>query len=441
MKKYWRIAAYALLTSALISCADVPPKEPVPGYGALPILPEPQSSFIPTVSIARAKGWPANMTPTAAPGLAVHAFATGLNHPRMVHGLPNGDVLVAETNAPEKEPGAGGLREWVMKKVMSIAGAGVPSPDRITLLRDSNGDGIADVKTLFLKNLHSPFGMALIGNELYVANTDAIVRYPYQTGQTEITAAGTKILVLPSLPINHHWTKDLIASPDGSKLYATVGSNSNIGENGMDKEEGRAAIWEFNRSTGTSRIFASGLRNPNGLAWEPKTGVLWAAVNERDELGNDLVPDYITSVKDGGFYGWPYSYFGQNIDARVTPQRADLVQKAVKPDYAVGAHTAPLGMAFYTATLLPETYIGGAFVSQHGSWNRKPRSGYKVIYIPFSDGKPANDHPTDVLTGFVNAEGEAQGRPVGVAVDRAGALMVADDVGNTIWRVTPVQMK
>jgi len=440
LTQYFRAAATIFLLTPLLSCADLPAGSSTPGYGAEPILPAPQSRLIPTVSIAPAKGWPANATPTPAPGLAVQAYANNMNHPRMLHVLPNGDVLVAESNAPGKQDSATGIRDWIMKKVMAIAGAGVPSPNQIMLLRDSNGDGVAETKTLFLKGLNSPFGMALINGELYVANTDALVRFPYQTGKTEITAAGTKVLELPALPINHHWTKDLIASPDGSKLYATVGSNSNIGENGLDKEEGRAAIWEYDRISGKSRIFANGLRNPNGLAWQPQSGALWVAVNERDELGNDLVPDYITSVRDGGFYGWPYSYFGQNVDTRVTPTRPDLVAKAIAPDYAVGAHTAPLGMTFYNGALLPKQYSGGAFVGQHGSWNRKPRSGYKVIHVPFSEGKPSG-MPTDVLTGFVSADGDALGRPVGVAIDRAGALLVADDVGNTVWRVTPAVVK
>ncbi len=436
MNHYFRAGVTLLSLMPALGCTSVPSGDTPSGYGVQPVLPAPQSQWIPTVSIAPAKGWPANTTPIPAPGLAVQSFANGLNHPRMVHVLPNGDVLVAESNAPAKENGNTGIREWIMKKVMKVAGAGVPSPNRITLLRDSNGDGVAETKAVFLKNLHSPFGMALVNDEFYVANTDGIVRFPYQTGQTEITTAGTKVLDLPALPINHHWTKDLIASLDGNKLYATVGSNSNIGENGMDKEEGRAAVWEHDRISGKSRIFATGLRNPNGLAWQPKSGALWVAVNERDELGNDLVPDYITSVQDGGFYGWPYSYYGQNIDTRVTPQRPDLVAKAIAPDYAVGAHTAPLGLTFYNASLLPKKYLGGAFVSQHGSWNRKPRSGYKVIHVPFNDGKPGGV-PTDVLSGFVNSDGNAQGRPVGVAIDRAGALLVADDVGNTVWRVIP----
>lgn len=441
MKNY-PYAALPLLLVLPIAChATASVDGAAQGYGAQPVLPAPQSQLIPTVSIAPAKGWPSpNATPTAATGLAVVAFAVGLDHPRMIHVLPNGDILVAESNAPAKPEGFKGIRDWVMKKVMKVAGAGVPSANRISLLRDSDGDGVAEMKTTFLKDLHSPFGMALVSDKLYVANTDAIVEYPYQSGQTEITATGKKIMDLPALPINHHWTKDLIASQDGSKLYATVGSNSNVGENGMEKEEGRAAVWEYDRASGKARIFATGLRNPNGLAWQPQSGALWVAVNERDELGNDLVPDYITSVRDGGFYGWPYSYYGQNVDSRISPPRPEMVAKAIAPDYAVGSHTAPLGLTFYNATLLPKQYAGGAFVSQHGSWNRKPRSGYKVIFVPFADGKP-NGPPTDVLSDFVSSEGDALGRPVGVAIDRTGALLVADDVGNTIWRVTPLPAK
>ena len=411
------------------------------GFGPQPTLPAPQGKkFIPTINIAKATTWPVNATPVAATGLAVAAFARGLNHPRMLHVLPNGDILVAETNAPAIHDSGYGITGWVMGKVMARAGAGVPSPDRIMLLRDSNGDGVADTKTIFLEGLHSPFGMALIGNDLYVANTDAIVKYPYMAGDTKISAAGTKVMDLPAGPIDHHWTKDLVASPDGSRLYVSVGSNSNVGENGMEEEIGRAAIWEFEVATGKSRIFAAGLRNANGLTWQPQSGALWTAVNERDELGNDLVPDYITSVNDGAFYGWPYSYYGQNVDTRILPPRPDLVAKAIAPDYAVGAHTASLGLTFYQGKLLPKQYAGGAFIGQHGSWNREPRSGYKVIFVPFTNGVPSGV-PTDVLTGFLNADGQAQGRPVGVATDRSGALLVADDVGNTIWRVTPAANK
>ncbi|MEO8165314.1 MAG: sorbosone dehydrogenase family protein, partial [Betaproteobacteria bacterium] len=307
---------------------------------------------------------------------------------------------------------------------------------RITLLRDADGDGKAETKTVFLQGLYSPFGMALVGQDFYVANTDAIVRFPYKGGETEIREPGRKIADLPAGPLNHHWTKNIIASRDGKRLYATVGSNSNVAENGMDNEVHRAAILEVDPATGNARLFAAGLRNPNGMAWQPQSGALWTAVNERDELGSDLVPDYMTSVKDGGFYGWPYSYYGQHIDERVSPPRPDLVAKAIVPDYALGPHTASLGLVFYEGKLFPERYANGAFVGQHGSWNRKPASGYRVIFVPFADGKPAGE-VEEVLTGFLTADGDAYGRPVGVAVDKGGALLVADDVGNTIWRVTP----
>lgn len=405
-------------------------------YGAKPALPAPEKSLIPTVNVAKAVGWPAGGKPIAAAGMAVNAFATGLDHPRTLLVLPNGDVLVAETNAPSRPDEERGIKGWITKLVMSRAGADTQSANRITLLRDADGDGIAETRTVFLDSLNSPFGMALMGDDLYVANSDAIIKFPYRTGDTKIAATGVKLVDLPAGPLNHHWTKDLVASSDGSKLYATVGSNSNIGENGMEAETNRAAVLEVDRATGKSRRFASGLRNPNGPAWQPQSGALWVVVNERDELGNDLVPDYMTSVKDGGFYGWPYSYYGQHVDERVQPQRPDLVAKAIAPDYALGAHTASLGLAFNTGNLFPPEMANGAFIGQHGSWNRKPRSGYKVIFVPFADGAPSGK-PQDVLTGFLSADGEAQGRPVGVAIDRKGALLVADDVGNAIWRVTP----
>ena len=322
-----------------------------------------------------------------------------------------------------------------MKKVMKRAGGGVPSANRITLLRDADGDGKAETRTVFLQNLMSPFGMALVGSDFYVANADAVVRFPYQAGQTSISAAPVKVIDLPGGPINHHWTKNLIASADGSKLYVTVGSNSNVGERGVEAEAGRAAIWEVDPKTGTHRVFASGLRNPNGMGWAPEGGALWTVVNERDEIGSDLVPDYLTSVKDGAFYGWPYSYYGQNVDERVKPPRPDLVAKAVPPDYALGSHVAPLGMVFSEGKALPPALASGVFVGQHGSWNRKPLSGYKVVFVAFQGGKPVG-LPVDVLTGFVNAEGNAYGRPVGVAMDKRGALLVADDVGNVVWRVS-----
>jgi glucose/arabinose dehydrogenase len=426
------------LALPLAACSD--PRDTATAeqsYGAAPTLPAPEKSWLPTINIATATAWPNGSKPKAANGMAVHAFATGLDHPRTIHVLPNGDVLVAESNAPPKPEDGKGIKGWIMKMVMRRAGAGVPSANRITLLRDADGDGVAEFRSIFLEGLNSPFGMALVGEDFYVANTDAIMKFPYRAGDSKITAPGVKLADLPGGPINHHWTKDLIASRDGTKLYATVGSNSNVGENGMEAETNRAAVLEVDRASGATRLFASGLRNPNGPAWEPKTGALWVVVNERDELGNDLVPDYMTSVKDGAFYGWPYSYYGQHVDARVQPPRPDLVAKAIAPDYALGAHTASLGLAFNTGSLFPQQMAGGAFIGQHGSWNRKPRAGYKVIFVPFTDGKPSGK-PQDVLTGFLNDSGEAQGRPVGVQLDKQGALLVADDVGNVVWRVTPV---
>jgi len=420
----------------LTACGEVAKQPASDGFGPQPVLPAPKTTLLPTTHIAPAIGWPADKTPVAATGLQVRAYAKDLDHPRWLYVLPNGDVLVAETNAPEKHDAGTGIKGWVQGKVMKVAGAGVKSADRITLLRGIDENGLAKTRTVFLRGLHSPFGMALIGNDLYIANTDAIVRFPYQSGDTEITATASKFMDLPAGDINHHWTKDLLASRDGKHLYVSVGSNSNVAENGMENETGRAAIYEIDVATGHSRIYASGLRNPNGLSWQPQSGALWVAVNERDELGSDLVPDYMTSVMDGAFYGWPYSYYGANVDTRVKPQRPDLVSKARKPDYALGAHTASLGLTFYDATLLPRKYRGGAFIGQHGSWNREPPSGYKVIFVAFMEGYPIGS-PEDVLTGFLSADGKAFGRPVGVAVDHEGALLVADDVGNRIWRVTP----
>jgi glucose/arabinose dehydrogenase len=388
--------------------------------------------MIPLVKVARAHGWPAGATPTAAPGTRVAAFATGLHHPRWLYVLPNGDVLVAETNAPPKPDDGKGLKGFFMGIFMKEAGAAVPSANRITLLRDTDGDGVADVRSVFLEGQNSPFGMALAGGQLYVANSDAVVRFPYSAGEMRIAAPGTPVVALPAGRINHHWTKNVVASADGSKLYVSVGSNSNVGENGMRAEEGRAAIWQVDAATGAHRVFASGLRNPVGMAWEPETGALWTSVNERDEIGSDLVPDYMTSVRDGGFYGWPYSYYGAHVDTRVKPQRPDLVAAAIVPDYALGPHTASLGLAWSANAALP--FGRGMFVGQHGSWNRSPLSGYRVIFVPFTAGKPSGP-PVDVLTGFVRS-GDALGRPVGVAVDSKGALLVADDVGNTVWRVT-----
>lgn len=422
----------ALLVSgcenATLSVAD--------GMGPDPLLPRPTSSLLPTVDIAPAVGWPQGATPVAAEGLVVNAFATGLEHPRWLYVLPNGDVLVAESNAPPPEDDGFSVRKWAMGMVMKRAGAGVPSANRITLLRDADGDGVAELQSPFLENLHSPFGMALVGSTLYVANADALVSFPYQEGSTQISAPATLVSELPGLPLNHHWTKNVIASPDGTRLYVTVGSNSNAGENGMEIEERRAAILEVDPQTGASTVFASGLRNPNGMAWHPQTGALWTVVNERDEIGSDLVPDYLTSVMRDGFYGWPYSYYGQNVDVRVQAPRADLIARALVPDYALGPHTASLGLTFNTSTSLPERFGEGVFVGQHGSWNRKPLSGYKVIYVAFDGAMPSGSLPEDVLTGFLNADEEAQGRPVGVVISGAGDLLVADDVGNTIWRVT-----
>jgi glucose/arabinose dehydrogenase len=399
-------------------------------------LPKPKKGLFPTVHIAPAVGWPEGARPTAAPGFRVSAFAGGFDHCRWLYVLPNGDVLVAETNTPARTGTKKSVRRWAMGTVMSRVGAGAASANRITLLRDADGDGIAEIRTTFLEGLNSPFGMTLVDGRLYVANTDAVVSYPYETGQTQITAEGVKLVDLPAGEVNYHWTKDIIASRDGTRLYVTTGSNSNVAELGMELERHRAAVLEVDRATGSVRVFASGLRNPNGLSWHPETGELWVVVNERDEIGSDLVPDYMTSVKDGAFYGWPYCYFGQHVDERVKPPRPDLVAKAIAPDYALGNHTASLGLKFYTGDLFPSRYRNGAFIGQHGSWNRKPLSGYKVIFVPFADGKPAG-RPEDILTGFVNENGEARGRPVGVVVDNAGALLVADDVGNVVWRVTP----
>ncbi len=393
-------------------------------------------TFFPTVVLAHAKGWPEGVMPKPAPGFAVNAFATGLDHPRWLYVLPNGDVLVAETAAPPQPEAMRGLVGWFMRMGMRWAGAGAESANRITLLRDADGDGVAETRSAFLTGLNSPMGMALIGDNFYVANTDGVVRFPYEDGALEITTPGEKVADLPAGPINLHWTKNIVANPGGTHLYASVGSNSNIGENGMENEDGRAAIHEIELASGESRIFASGLRNPVGLAFHPDTGALWTTVNERDELGSDLVPDYMTIVVDGGFYGWPYSYFGNHLDPRVRPQRPELVASALVPNYALGAHTASLGLAFYTGTLLPERYRGGAFVGQHGSWNRKPPSGYKVIFVPFEGGAPSGQ-PEDILAGFLSENGDAYGRPVGVTVDKSGAVLVADDVGNAVWRVVP----
>ena len=428
-------ASILTVTIAAASCG-VPARVPVLAEtGPKPKIPPPKESLLPVMKVVKAEGWPGDLTPVPGEGLSVRAFARGLDHPRWLYVLPNGDVLVAETNAPKRPDDAKGIKGLFFRAFQARAGGGVPSANRILLLRDTDGDGVADTRTTFIANLHSPFGMTLVGNELYVANTDGIVRFPYTAGATTIVAPPVTVVDLPGGRLNHHWTKNVIASPNGTKLYASVGSNSNAAENGMLHENGRAAIWEIDLATGRHRVFASGLRNPVGLAWEPQTHKLWVAVNERDELGADLVPDYITSVREGAFYGWPYSYYGRHIDHRIDPQRLDLVERAIPPDYALGSHTASLGLAWSGARLLPPEFSTGMFVGQHGSWNRKPFSGYKVIFVPFANGAPSAK-PIDVLTGFIKPNGDAMGRPVGVAIGGDGALLVADDVGNTVWRVT-----
>ncbi len=427
------LTAVALLTTACGEMATLPVSA---GTGPRPVLPAPQATLVPTVNIAPAIGWPAGVTPRAAAGMRVVAFARDLDHPRWLLVLPNGDVLVAETNAPPRPDDGKGIKAWLAGLVMKRAGAAVPSANRITVLRDTDGDGTVDQRSVLIEGLNSPFGMALVGDNLYVANTDAVLRFPYATGDLRITSKGTPLVALPAGPINHHWTKNLAASPDGRKLFVTVGSNSNVAERGMEVEAQRAAIWEVDTATGAHRVFASGLRNPVGLAWEPRSGVLWTVVNERDELGSDLVPDYLTSVRDGAFYGWPYSYFGQHVDQRVSPQRPDWVARAIAPDFALGPHTASLGLAWSGGNSPPSAFAQGMFVGQHGSWNRRPHSGHKVIFVPFDGGRPADAAPLDVLTGFLSQDGQAMGRPVGVALDQQGALLVADDVGNVVWRVS-----
>jgi glucose/arabinose dehydrogenase len=432
-----KISLVLLLLALLAACGDTARLPEAATVGAQPQLPPPAKSLLPTMHIAPAEGWPANAQPQAAQGFTVTALQRGLEHPRWLYVLPNGDVLVAESNKPVPPPGQEdkGIKAWVTQQVMKRAGAGVPSPDRIVLLRDPNGDGPAELKTVFIADLHSPFGMALVGGTLFVANADAVVRFPYTPGQQQITTPPQKLTDLPA-GINHHWTKGLVASPDGRKLYVSVGSNSNVAERGMEVEEGRAAIWEIDIATGAKRIFASGLRNPVGMAFEPQTRALWTVANERDELGSDLVPDYLTSVREGAFYGWPWSYWGAHVDDRVQPPRPDMVARAIAPDYALGNHVAPLGLAFADGRL--PAFASGAFIGEHGSWNRKPRSGYKVVFVPFANGRPSGV-PQDVLTGFVSPEGKAWGRPVGVALDRSGALLVADDVGNAVWQVAPAR--
>jgi len=431
-----RSLAIALLATALLGGCAPGSSSPWVGFGPSPTLTSPRHGLLPTVNIAKAVGWSQGAAPQAPAGFTVTRFAAGLDHPRSLYVLPNGDVLAAQSaSEPHK---AKGFTDWVQQSLQKRAGALQPSPDNIILLRDADGDGVAETRMVFAAGLKRPFGMALVGDRLYVANDDSVVRFPYATGQTAEQGPGEKVLDLPGGPINHHWTKSLVASRDGTRLYAGVGSNSNVGENGMAAEEGRAAVHELDLATGRSRLLATGLRNPSALAIQPGTDALWAAVNERDELGNDLVPDYMTRVRDGAFYGWPYSYYGQHVDVRPKPQRPDLVARAVAPDYGLGPHTASLGLAFYDQAAFPAHYRGGVFVSQHGSWNRRPLNGYRVVFIPFAAGAPAMP-PEAFLTGFLNDRGQAQGRPVGLAIDKAGALLVADDAGDAVWRVAPAR--
>jgi glucose/arabinose dehydrogenase len=433
MASICRLTLCAVTSLLLAGCGDNAHLPASAGYGPHPTLPAPQKSLLSLVHVAPATGWQEGQMPLAAKGLTTTAFARGLDHPRWLYVLPNGDVLVAETNAPPQHDKGKGIEGWFHDMVMKVAGASTKSPNRIMLLRDTNNDGRADIRTVFLSNLNSPFGMALVGETLYVANTDAVVSFPYKEGQTQISDNARKVVDLPAGDINHHWVKNVVASPDGTVLYVSVGSNSNVAENGLAVEQGRAAIWQVNPATGAHRVFASGLRNPNGMAFGPD-GTLWTVVNERDDLGGDLVPDYLTSVKDGGFYGWPFSYYGQHVDDRVKEKHPEMVAKAIVPDYATGSHTATLGLTFSDGAQLGPHYASGVFIGQHGSWNRRPFNGYRVAFIPFQGGKPAGN-AQDVLTGFLSEDGKALGRPVGVAIDKHGGLLVADDVGNTVWRL------
>ena len=432
-----RTAFALLLALPLAACGDRAKLDVAQGMGTAPQLPDPVHPLIPTIKVAEAIHWPPGAKPVTGPGLGVEPFAQGLDHPRWLAVLPNGDVLVAETNAPPRPKDARGLKGWFFKMFQRKAGGAVPSANRITLLRDADGDGVAETRSVFLSKLNAPFGMDLVGDTLYVADTDAVLAFPYQPRATAISAEPRKVVDLPAGLRNHHWTKNLIVSPDGRLMYVAIGSNSNVAENGLAEEEGRAQLWQVDLASGRHRSFATGLRNPVGMAFEPDTNMLWVAVNERDELGSDLVPDFITSVTDRGFYGWPFSYYGQHLDSRIRPRdrRPDLVAHAIPPDYALGPHTASLGLVFSRSARLGSRFADGAFVSQHGSWNRNPPSGYKVIFVPFANGKPAGP-AIDVLTGFLAPDGKAMGRPVGVTIDNSGALLVADDVGNTIWRVT-----
>lgn len=428
------LATLAVGALALAACQPASKTDPAEGYGTDPKLPEAKAGGLPVVNARQAVGWAADAAPKPAAGLKVARFADGLDHPRWLYALPNGDILVSESNSPPRE--GKGLQAMVAKNMMKKAGAGVPSANRITLLRDADGDGVAEMKVPFITGLNSPSGMVLVGEQLFVANTDSLMVFDYAPGVTKIAGPGRKIADLPATGSNGHWARNVIARPDGSKLYVAVGSSSNIADEGLEVEKERAAILEMNLDGTGRRAFASGLRNPNGMAWEPVTGQLWTAVNERDMIGHDTPPDYMTVVRDGGFYGWPWSYWGQNVDARVEPANPAMVAKALKPSYALGAHTASLGIHFYSGSLLPEAWRGGVFVAQHGSWNRDPPSGYRVIYVPFVAGNPTGA-PVEVLGGFLDGKNQAQGRPVAVIEDRFGGLLVSDDVGNVIWRVMP----
>jgi glucose/arabinose dehydrogenase len=427
----------ALLSASVLTLAacNEQAADPSSQYGANPTLPEPHQYLLPPMKVLPARGWNAQEKPVVAAGLQVEAYGTGFQHPRIVYPLANGDVLVVESNGP-KAP-VYRPKDFIQGKIKALSGSGAPGGNRISLLRDQDGDGVAETRSVLIDHLNSPYGIVLVGNDLYVAATDELLRFPYTPGATQITEPGVRVTELPAQSPNHHWTKALAASPDGSKLYVGVGSNSNIVENGIGAEEGRAMIWEVDRATGMKRTYASGTRNPTGFDFEPSSGKLWAIVNERDEIGPDLVPDYLTAVKENAFYGWPYSYWGQHVDVRAQPQRPELVAKAIRPDYALGSHVAPLGMVFNQSSSLPAQYRGGVFIGEHGSWDRDPPVGYKVVYVPFSDGRPSGP-PQDVVTGFISDDGKTRGRPVGVAIDRTGALLVADDVGNTVWRVTGV---
>jgi glucose/arabinose dehydrogenase len=424
----------ALAVLAALAACDRPGGDPMRQYGPNPALPEPQQFLLPPMSVPQAVGWKPGETPAVGAGLTIQAMATGLQHPRIVYPLPNGDILVVESNGPGTKPYR--PKDYIQGKVKARAGAAAKGGNRITLLRDTDGDGKPELQTVLVGGLHSPYGVAFVGDTLYVANTDAIMAFKYTLGATKITQPGVKLADLPAGPINHHWTKSMAASLDGTKLYVGVGSNSNITENGIDAEEGRAAIYEVDRLTGAKRIYASGTRNPTNLAVDPKTGRLFAVVNERDEIGPDLVPDYLTLVQEGGFYGWPYSYWGQHVDVRVHPQKPEMVAKAIKPDYGLSSHVATLGLAFSQGETLSPAFADGIFVGEHGSWDRSPLNGYQVIFVPLVQGRPAGN-PVPVVTGFLARDNKTvHGRPVGVALDRTGALLVADDVGDTVWRAS-----